>query len=96
MLAPNVAASPDSLTANASGTGGGTSSTVGVNGSTAALPFGLNTATTPVMGSYSTSAQVPATLTSAWYQLPPLSPDEPLVTMAVAGQFNTKDLRLEY
>lgn len=96
VLAQNVAASPDSLTANASGTGGGTSSTVGVNESTAALPFGLNAATTPVMGSYSTSAQVPATMTSAWYQLPPRSPDQPLVTMAVAGQFNTKDLRLEY
>lgn len=65
------------------GTGGGYGP-VGVNGSKVFLPFGLNPATTPVMGSYNENT-LAATATSAWYQLPPRSPDRPLVTVAAAG-----------
>lgn len=67
----------------AAGTGGGYGP-VGVNGSRVFLPFGLDPQRTPVMGSYGENS-VAAKATSAWYQLPPRSPDRPLVTVAAAG-----------
>jgi arabinosyltransferase A len=67
----------------AAGTGGGYGP-VGANGSKVFLPFGLDPARTPVMGSYGENA-VAAKATSAWYQLPDRSPDRPLVTVAAAG-----------
>ena len=67
----------------AAGTGGGYGP-VGVNGSRVFLPFGLDPARTPVMGSYDENT-VAAKATSAWYQLPPRTPDRPLVTVAAAG-----------
>ncbi|MFC9435132.1 arabinosyltransferase domain-containing protein [Nocardia sp. NPDC057030] len=51
------------------GTGGGTTAQTGINGSTVALPFGLDPATTPVMGSYQEDEQTQASLTSQWYRL---------------------------
>jgi arabinosyltransferase A len=65
------------------GTGGGYGP-VGVNGSRVFLPFGLDPARTPVMGSFNENT-IAATATSAWYQLPPRTPDRPLVTIAAAG-----------
>ncbi len=56
----------------------------GVNGSRTHLPFGLDPARTPVMGSYGENT-VAAKATSAWYQLPPRTPDRPLVVVAAAG-----------
>jgi arabinosyltransferase A len=67
----------------AAGTDGG-SGPLGVNGSTVHLPFGLDPARTPVMGSYKENS-VAAKVTSAWYQLPPRTPERPLVTVAAAG-----------
>ncbi|WP_193046841.1 arabinosyltransferase domain-containing protein [Mycolicibacterium baixiangningiae] len=67
----------------AAGTGGGYGPE-GVNGSRVFLPFGLDPDRTPVMGSYDENT-VAAEATSAWYQLPPRSPDRPLVTVAAAG-----------
>lgn len=67
----------------AAGTGGGYGP-VGVNGSRVFLPFGLDPARTPVMGSYGENT-VAAKATSAWYQLPPRTPDRPLVTVAAVG-----------
>jgi arabinosyltransferase A len=67
----------------AAGTGGGYGP-VGVNGSNVFLPFGLDPRRTPVMGSYDENT-VAAKATSAWYQLPPRTPDRPLVTVAAAG-----------
>ncbi|EUA24574.1 mycobacterial cell wall arabinan synthesis family protein [Mycobacterium xenopi 3993] len=58
---------------------------VGVNGSRAALPFGLDPARTPVMGSYGENT-VAAHATSVWYQLPPRTPDRPLVVVAAAAR----------
>ncbi|WP_264076911.1 arabinosyltransferase domain-containing protein [Mycolicibacterium houstonense] len=69
--------------AYAAGTGGGYGPE-GVNGSRVFLPFGLDPARTPVMGSYKENT-VAAKATSAWYQLPPRTPDRPLVTVAAAG-----------
>ena len=65
------------------GTGGGYGP-VGVNGSKVFLPFGLDPATTPVMGSYKENT-VAAKATSAWYELPARSPQRPLLTVAAAG-----------
>ena len=67
----------------AAGTGGGYGPE-GVNGSRVFLPFGLDPERTPVMGSYDENT-VAAKATSAWYQLPPRTPDRPLVTVAAAG-----------
>ena len=65
------------------GTGGGYGP-VGVNGSNVFLPFGLDPKTTPVMGSYKEDT-LSAKVISAWYDLPPRSPNRPLVTVAAAG-----------
>ncbi|MFC8385516.1 arabinosyltransferase domain-containing protein [Nocardia sp. NPDC057272] len=51
------------------GTGGGTSAEPGVNGSTVALPFGLDPARTPVLGSFQDGVQQQAKLTSQWYRV---------------------------
>lgn len=51
------------------GTGGGTVDQPGINGSKVALPFGLDPARTPVMGSYTTGDKQQAHLTSQWYRL---------------------------
>jgi arabinosyltransferase A len=78
---PNVAYSDSAGTAGGKGP-------VGINGSHAALPFGLDPARTPVMGSYGEN-NVAATATSAWYQLPvdwkERRSDRPLVVVSAAG-----------
>jgi len=65
------------------GTGGGYGPE-GVNGSRVFLPWGLDPKTTPVMGSYDENT-VAAKATSVWYQLPPRTPERPIVTVAAAG-----------
>ncbi len=67
----------------AAGTSGGYGPE-GVNGSRVFLPFGLDPKRTPVMGSYDENT-VAAKATSSWYELPPRTPDRPLVTVAAAG-----------
>lgn len=62
----------------------------GVNGSTVRLPFGLNPAETPVLGSYGSPSGT-GSLTSDWYRLPERSDDTPLLTMAVAGSVEAVD-----
>ncbi|MDR3654804.1 MAG: arabinosyltransferase domain-containing protein [Mycobacterium sp.] len=74
---------PNATMSDSAGTAGG-KGPVGVNGSHAALPFGLDPARTPVMGSYGENS-LAATATSAWYQLPPRGPDRPLVVVSAAG-----------
>ncbi len=63
------------------GTAGGTGPQT-VNGSRAALPFGLDPATTPVLGSYRYPAN--AHLRTGWYQLPERDAS-PLLVFATAG-----------
>ncbi|MEV0355988.1 arabinosyltransferase domain-containing protein [Nocardia sp. NPDC050697] len=72
------------------GTGGGQGA-LGVNGSTVALPYGLDPATTPVLGSYQEGVQQPANLTSSWYQLAPRSAERPLVVLTAAGRILSFD-----
>jgi arabinosyltransferase A len=74
---------PNATMSDSAGTAGG-KGPVGVNGSHAALPFGLDPARTPVMGSYGENS-LAATATSAWYQLPQRSGDRPLVVVSAAG-----------
>lgn len=61
----------------------------GVNGSTVALPFGLDPATTPVLGSYGHN-NAEATLTSDWYQLPARDAG-PLIVVSAAGPIFSVD-----
>ncbi|OBA71893.1 arabinosyltransferase domain-containing protein [Gordonia sp. 852002-10350_SCH5691597] len=96
VLAGNATSTNDVLTANSGGTGGGELSTAGVNGSHARLPFMLDPARTPVEGSYSTTDQVPARLTSGWYALPADYKKQPLLTFSVAGRYDNPNLLLEY
>ncbi|WP_420094667.1 arabinosyltransferase domain-containing protein [Nocardia asteroides] len=72
------------------GTGGGQGA-LGVNGSTVALPYGLDPASTPVLGSYQEGVQQPANLTSSWYQLAPRSAERPLVVITAAGRILSYD-----
>ncbi|WP_406813632.1 arabinosyltransferase domain-containing protein [Mycobacterium sp. M23085] len=74
---------PNATMTDSAGTAGGRGA-VGVNGSHAALPFGLDPARTPVMGSYGENT-LAATATSAWYQLPPRTSDRPIVVVTAAG-----------
>ncbi|WP_069162114.1 arabinosyltransferase domain-containing protein [Nocardia altamirensis] len=72
------------------GTGGGEGAR-GVNGSTVALPFGLDPATTPILGSWQEKVQQPAHVTSSWYGLAPRSEDKPLVVITAAGRILSVD-----
>jgi arabinosyltransferase C len=54
------------VSANEAGTEGGTTAAAGVNGSRARLPYSLDPARTPVMGSWRSGTQQPAVLRSAW------------------------------
>ncbi|OYD67575.1 arabinosyltransferase domain-containing protein [Rhodococcus sp. OK302] len=87
----NQSVGPSFVTGSGAGTSGGTGN-VGANGSTAKLPFGLDPAVTPIMGSYQTGVQEPASLTSSWYQLPARSEQSPLVVMSVAGRVWSVDI----
>ncbi|WP_280448544.1 arabinosyltransferase domain-containing protein [Nocardia brasiliensis] len=80
----------------------------GINGSNVPLPFGLDPAAIPVLGSYRDGAQVPAELTSGWYRLPQDSNGSrgPIIAISVAGRIRHVDsdgivhpgqeLRVEY
>ena len=85
--ANTVDSGEDATTTSSAGTGGGAGQ-VGVNGSTVALPFGLSPQSTPVLGSYKAGEQIPATLTSGWYQLPAATDGGrgDLISIAAAGR----------
>lgn len=88
----NVSASFSRPFAVSGGLGAGTTGGSGpttVNGSTAALPFGLDPATTPVLGSYGYNGE--ATLTTDWYQLPART-SSPLLVISAAGAVATTDV----
>ena len=80
---------PNSGIGFSAGTGGGYGP-AGVNGSRVFLPFGLDPARTPVMGSYGENTAA-AKATSAWYALPPRTPDRPIVTVSAAGAISSSD-----
>ena len=78
------------------GTEGGTTAAAGVNGSKARLPYNLNPATTPVMGSWRSGTQQPAQLRSAWYRLPPRNQAGPLLVVAAAGRFDPGEVTVQW
>ncbi|WP_319942893.1 arabinosyltransferase domain-containing protein [Nocardia aurantia] len=93
----------------AAGTGGGTATAPGLNGSAALLPFGLDPARTPVLGNYTTGDKQPAKLTSQWYRLDPAArqdADRPVLVVTAAGRIKSinkdgvvsygQDLRLDF
>ncbi|EFV90911.1 arabinosyltransferase [Dietzia cinnamea P4] len=92
---PGTGESSDT-TSTTAGTEGGVRSGEGINGSHAVLPFGLDPARVPVLGSHQTGAQFNAETTTDWYPLPDRSAENPLVTIAVAGSFAPDALRVEY
>lgn len=90
--APTGAGSDDrdqTTDASQGGTEGGQGAR-GVNGSTVRLPFGLDPATTPVLGSYGAPSGT-GSVTTDWYQVPQRSADKPLLTIAVAGSVDAVD-----
>ncbi|GEE00315.1 putative arabinosyltransferase A [Gordonia spumicola] len=79
---------PFVVTPGTPGTLGGRGATT-VNGSTAALPFGLDPATTPVLGSYGYDDGT-AHLVSSWYRLPARDAS-PLLVISAAGSIFSVD-----
>lgn len=71
-----------------SSTGGGYSETLSINGSKVNLPYGLDPAKTPVLGSWSETDQRQAELTTEWFNL---DRKGPLLTVAAAGQIHSFD-----
>jgi arabinosyltransferase C len=84
------------VSANEAGTEGGTIAGAGVNGSRARLPFSLDPARTPVMGSWRGGTQQPAELRSAWYQLPPRDERGPLLVVSAAGRFDPGEVVVQW
>lgn len=64
-----------------------TGSTTGAGTGGGALPFGLDPATVPVLGSF--GSDTPATLTTGWYSLPADRGD--LIAIAAAGRIRSVD-----
>ena len=90
--------SADSSAAEA-GLDAGAAPKAGVNGSTARLPFGLDPATTPVMGSWRAGVQRPAVLRSAWYRLPPPQTRDSgaaLLVVSAAGRFDPDEVVVQW
>ena len=81
---------PSAATGQSAGTGGGRGAE-GVNGSTVALPFGLDPATTPVLGSHHGGPQRQAELETGWYVLPENREAHPLLVISAAGRIGRFD-----
>jgi arabinosyltransferase C len=90
----------DSKTTNSeAGTEGGTNPAPGINGSRAQLPYHLDPARTPVLGSWRAGIQVPAMLRSGWYRLPAKNERTkagPLLVISAAGRFDPREIQLQW
>jgi arabinosyltransferase C len=84
------------ITSSEAGTEGGTSPAPGINGSLAQLPYNLDPARTPVLGSWRSGIQVPARLRSSWYRLPPRDKAGPLLVVSAAGRFDPREVQLQW
>lgn len=90
---------PTLVTDGEPSTEGGTTARLGINGSRAKLPYGLDPAQVPVMGSWSSGLQQPAMLRSAWYRLPDrdtLDPDNQLLVISAAGRFDSGEVVVQW
>lgn len=87
----------DGLVKNSeAGTEGGTNPAPGINGSRAQLPYNLDPARTPVLGSWQSGIQVPARLRSGWYRLPARDQAGPLLVVSAAGRFDPREVQLQW
>jgi arabinosyltransferase C len=84
------------ITGSEAGTEGGTTLAPGINGSRARLPYNLDPARTPVLGSWRSGVQVPAMLRSAWYRLPPRDQAGPLLVVSAAGRFDPDEVQVQW
>ncbi len=84
------------VTGSEAGTEGGTSAAPGINGSRAQLPYHLDPARTPVLGSWRSGIQVPARLRSGWYRLPARDKARPLLVVSAAGRFDPREVQLQW
>ena len=88
------------VTGSEAGTEGGTTAAAGINGSRARLPYNLDPARTPVLGSWRSGTQAPAFLRSAWYRLPAGWSDgdrsDSLLVVSAAGRFDPDDLVVQW
>ena len=84
------------VTGSEVGTEGGTTAAAGVNGSRARLPYGLDPATTPVLGSWRAGTQAPAIMRSAWYRLPDRDTAGPLLVVSAAGRFDPGEVVVQW
>ena len=84
------------ITGGQAGNEGGTSAAPGINGSKAELPYNLDPARTPVLGSWRSGIQVPARLRSAWYRLPARDKAGPLLVVSAAGRFDSREVQLQW
>jgi arabinosyltransferase C len=84
------------ITGGEAGTEGGTNPAPGINGSAAQLPFNLDPARTPVLGSWRSGIQVPARLRSGWYRLPPRDKAGPLLVVSAAGRFDPREVQAQW
>jgi arabinosyltransferase C len=84
------------VTGSEAGTEGGITSAAGINGSRARLPYGLEPSRTPVLGSWRSGTQQPASLRSAWYALPDGWSDQDrtdsVLVVAAAGRFDPAEV----
>ncbi|GJF13324.1 arabinosyltransferase A [Mycolicibacterium cyprinidarum] len=87
-------------TESGAGTEGGTTAAAGVNGSRARLPYGLDPARTPVLGSWRSGIQQPARLRSAWYQLPAgwseNDRSDSVLVVSAAGRFDSREVLVQW
>ncbi|MGO9381977.1 MAG: arabinosyltransferase domain-containing protein [Mycobacterium sp.] len=84
------------ITGAEAGTEGGTNPAPGINGSVAQLPYNLDPAHTPVLGSWRSGIQVVARLRSGWYRLPPSGQRGPLLVVSAAGRFDPREVQVQW
>ncbi|WP_433714738.1 arabinosyltransferase domain-containing protein [Nocardia sp. CA-084685] len=88
-LRPDDDSSPTGSIADALSSKSASENTAGT--ATAALPFGLNPATTPVLGSYGSGDAGPADLTTGWYRLPETGDRHGIIALTAAGRIRSVD-----
>ncbi|OJZ73736.1 arabinosyltransferase [Mycobacterium paraffinicum] len=84
------------VTGAEAGTEGGTTPAPGINGSVAQLPYNLDPARTPVLGSWRSGIQLPAHLRSGWYRLPTRDSARPLLVVSAAGRFDPREVQVQW
>ncbi|MDT5255906.1 MAG: arabinosyltransferase, partial [Mycobacterium sp.] len=84
------------VTGAEAGTEGGTTPAPGINGSAAQLPYNLDPARTPVLGSWRSGPQLPAHLRSGWYRLPARDKAGPLLVVSAAGRFDPREVQVQW